>query len=128
MKKLAVAFAATVLLLSGCSVSHERPSPNPDKTQQIATPNTDQFIEQQRERIDEIDQEVAGLLKRRQEISQSVQRARTNDGGSRVDPKREEHIREVYRKQLGDAAGDKIAQSMLEAFRGQAPATPAPAN
>jgi chorismate mutase len=72
-----------------------------------------------RERIDALDAEIAGLVRRRIDVSRQIQAARIADGGRRVDLRRETEIIARYSDALG-RPGTAIAMALLELGRGQA--------
>jgi chorismate mutase len=67
--------------------------------------------------IDDIDRNVVELLRRRQDISSRIQRARLDAGGQRVDGTREASIIEYYRSAFGEAGAD-LAAALLRICRG----------
>ncbi|WP_051837653.1 chorismate mutase [Streptomyces sp. NRRL WC-3742] len=72
-----------------------------------------------RGRIDAVDSTVIDLLRRRRELSAQVQGLRTGEGGDRIDPGREEFVRNRYREALGDGGTD-LAATVLRLCRGSA--------
>ena len=72
-----------------------------------------------RVQIDALDEQIAGLILRRIEVSRAIQAARIADGGRRVDLRRESEIIGRYRAALGKP-GTGIAMALLELCRGRA--------
>ena len=72
-----------------------------------------------RARIDEIDAQIAGLVRERTDVSRQVQRARQADGGPRVVHARENEVVGRWRDELGRPGG-AIALALLELGRGPA--------
>lgn len=72
-----------------------------------------------REQIDAVDAQIATLIQRRIEISHQIQAARLQDGGRRVDLRRETEIIGRYTTALG-RPGTTIAMALLELGRGRA--------
>ncbi|MGV4891722.1 chorismate mutase [Streptomyces viridosporus] len=75
------------------------------------------FIDESRERIDEIDVQLIELIKKRQEISGSIQLHRLESGGNKSDTSRENDVLGTYRKGLGDKRGAALAMKILEMCR-----------
>jgi chorismate mutase len=75
------------------------------------------FIDESRERIDEIDVQLIKLIKRRQEISGSIQLHRLESGGRKSDTSRENDVLKAYHKGLGDKRGAALAMKILEICR-----------
>ncbi|MEV0700615.1 chorismate mutase [Saccharopolyspora sp. NPDC050389] len=71
-----------------------------------------------RQRIDEIDQRIIGLIHTRKVMSQQVQRTRIDAGGQRVEPIREAAITKTYCAPFGEA-GSALAAALLRICRGQ---------
>ncbi len=72
-----------------------------------------------RARIDEIDGQIAGLVRERSDVSRQVQRARQADGGPRVVHARENEVVGRWHDELGRPGG-AIALALLELGRGPA--------
>lgn len=72
-----------------------------------------------RARIDEIDAEIARLVRERTDVSRQVQRARQAEGGPRVAHARENEVVGRWRDELGRPGG-AIALALLELGRGPA--------
>ncbi len=71
-----------------------------------------------RAEIDEIDQQIIELVRRRMAVSRTIQQARIAAGGRRVELARETQIISRYREGLGKP-GTSIALSLLELCRGR---------
>jgi chorismate mutase len=70
-----------------------------------------------REQIDAIDAAIVRLVTERKRLSQRIQTARINSGGTRVELGRERLILDSYRQALG-ADGPLIADAILRVCRG----------
>jgi chorismate mutase len=70
-----------------------------------------------RERIDELDQRILGLLAERIAVSEEIQRARIASGGRRVHLSREMEVINRYSGALGKR-GAALAMTVLELCRG----------
>ncbi|MFF3981301.1 chorismate mutase [Streptomyces sp. NPDC055808] len=82
-----------------------------------AQDTTQATIAELRGSIDVLDAEILGLLERRRELSQTVQRVRMAAGGRRTEFKRENVIIKRYADRFG-LAGGAIAMKILEICRG----------
>ncbi|MEU4208483.1 chorismate mutase [Streptomyces sp. NPDC026206] len=71
-----------------------------------------------RERIDDLDGRIIGLVQERMAVSAVIQRERIASGGRRVSLSREMEILGHYRKQLGKP-GTALAMTLLELCRGR---------
>jgi chorismate mutase len=71
-----------------------------------------------RERIDALDEQIAGLIRQRIEVSRAIQAARIAKGGRGVDLRRETEIIGRYKGALG-RPGTAIAMALLELGRGK---------
>lgn len=70
-----------------------------------------------RERIDELDAQIAGLVKARADVSHRIQAARMRDGGTRVELGRERVVLQGYRDLLGPE-GALLGDAVLRVCRG----------
>jgi chorismate mutase len=70
-----------------------------------------------RGQIDAMDEAIARLVAERAKLSDRVQRARMNAGGTRVELGRERVILETYRAALGPQ-GPALADAVLQVCRG----------
>ena len=70
-----------------------------------------------RSRIDQLDQEIIGLIQRRLAISRDIQNARVRLGEPRIQHAREISIILRYRDRLGERGGS-LALLLLEMARG----------
>jgi chorismate mutase len=75
-------------------------------------------IEEGRQRIDAIDDELHTLLRTRLHVSQQIQRLRIDDGGHRVEPQREDAIIGRWTVALGEW-GPNVARAVLRLCRGE---------
>ncbi|MEU1373931.1 chorismate mutase [Streptomyces triculaminicus] len=71
-----------------------------------------------RERIDDLDGRIIGLVQERMAVSAVIQRERIGSGGRRVNLSREMEILGHYRDQLGKP-GTALAMTLLELCRGR---------
>ena len=71
-----------------------------------------------RQRIDELDQRIIGLLAERITVSEEIQRARIASGGRRVHLSREMEVINRYSGALG-RQGTALAMTVLALCRGQ---------
>ncbi|MEU4200901.1 chorismate mutase [Streptomyces sp. NPDC039022] len=71
-----------------------------------------------RERIDDLDGRIIGLVQERMAVSAVIQRERIGSGGRRVNLSREMEVLEHYRGQLG-RPGTALAMTLLELCRGR---------
>lgn len=70
-----------------------------------------------RGQIDALDTAIARLVAERAQLSQRIQTARLNAGGTRVELGRERAIVDHYRTNLG-SAGSALAEAVLRVCRG----------
>lgn len=70
-----------------------------------------------RHQIDAIDAAIVALVAERARLSQRIQTARMNSGGTRVELGRERVIRGAYRDALGEQ-GPHLADAVLQVCRG----------
>lgn len=70
-----------------------------------------------RERIDELDAQIAQLVRSRAEVSRRIQAARVRDGGTRIELGRERVILQGYRDVLGPD-GALLGDAVLRVCRG----------
>lgn len=70
-----------------------------------------------REQIDALDVALAQLVNERKRLSQRIQTARINSGGTRVELGRERVVLDSYRQALG-ADGPLLADAVLRVCRG----------
>ena len=71
-----------------------------------------------RDRIDDLDGRIIGLVQERMAVSAVIQEARITSGGRRVNLSREMEILGHYRDQLG-RPGTALAMTLLELCRGR---------
>ncbi|MGP4003130.1 chorismate mutase [Streptomyces sp. 8N706] len=71
-----------------------------------------------RERIDDLDGRIIGLVQERMAVSAAIQQARIASGGRRVNLSREMEILNHYSGQLG-RPGTALAMTLLELCRGR---------
>lgn len=71
-----------------------------------------------RERIDDLDGRIIGLVQERIAVSEQIQRARIASGGRRVNLSREMEILTHYSDQLGKN-GTVLAMTLLDLCRGR---------
>lgn len=71
-----------------------------------------------RQRIDELDSRIIGLVQERAAVSAAIQRERIASGGRRVNLARELEVLNHYRSQLG-RPGTALAMTLLELCRGR---------
>lgn len=82
------------------------------------TPEAAGIIHDARQRIDDLDGRIIGLVQERMAVSAVIQRERLTSGGRRVNLSREMEILAHYRDQLGKP-GTALAMTLLELSRGQ---------
>ncbi|MCF3174402.1 chorismate mutase [Streptomyces sioyaensis] len=82
------------------------------------TPQAAGIITGARQRIDDLDGRIIGLVQERMAVSAVIQRERLTSGGRRVNLSREMEILAHYRDQLGKP-GTALAMTLLELSRGQ---------
>ncbi|PJJ03888.1 chorismate mutase [Streptomyces sp. 2333.5] len=82
------------------------------------TPEAAGLITDARQRIDDLDGRIIGLVQERMAVSAVIQRERLTSGGRRVNLSREMEILAHYRDQLGKP-GTALAMTLLELSRGQ---------
>lgn len=70
-----------------------------------------------RNQIDAVDAAIVALVAERARLSQRIQTARMNSGGTRVELGRERVILDTYRAALGDQ-GPHLADAVLQVCRG----------
>ena len=80
---------------------------------------TETTVEGGRASIDALDEQIAQLVLRRNEVSRQIQAARLAEGGRRVDLRRETEVIGRYTAALG-RPGTTIAMALLELGRGRA--------
>ncbi|MBH1935986.1 chorismate mutase [Streptomyces sp. AV19] len=71
-----------------------------------------------RERIDDLDGRIIGLVQERMAVSEEIQRARIASGGRRVNLSREMEILTHYSDRLGKN-GTVLAMTLLDLCRGR---------
>ncbi|MCC5031749.1 chorismate mutase [Streptomyces sp. WAC 00631] len=71
-----------------------------------------------RERIDDLDARIIGLVRERMAVSAAIQEARITSGGRRVNLSREMEVLHHYREQLGKP-GTALAMTLLDLCRGR---------
>ena len=84
-----------------------------------ATRAIPESVDEGRELIDALDQEILRLVRARREVSRAIQRLRLSDGGGRLDPAREATVTHAYRSTLGPD-GEALAYHLLTLCRGEA--------
>ncbi|MFF4225787.1 chorismate mutase [Streptomyces abikoensis] len=94
------------------------PSPAPAADTGARTPEAAGVITGARERIDDLDGRIIGLVQERMAVSAVIQRERIASGGRRVNLSREMEILGHYREQLG-RPGTALAMTLLELCRGR---------
>ncbi|GHC58979.1 chorismate mutase [Streptomyces cinnamoneus] len=82
------------------------------------TPQAAGVITGARERIDDLDGRIIGLVQERMAVSAVIQRERIASGGRRVNLSREMEILNHYSEQLGKP-GTALAMTLLELCRGR---------
>ncbi|MGY5128522.1 chorismate mutase [Streptomyces nigrescens] len=82
------------------------------------SPEAAGIITDARQRIDDLDGRIIGLVQERMAVSAVIQRERLTSGGRRVNLAREMEILAHYRDQLGKP-GTALAMTLLELSRGQ---------
>ncbi|MEV6110903.1 chorismate mutase [Streptomyces sp. NPDC051940] len=82
------------------------------------TPEAAGVINGARERIDALDEQIIALVQQRMAVSASIQKARIESGGRRVNLSREMEILGHYRDELG-RPGTALAMTLLELCRGR---------
>lgn len=87
--------------------------------QSAAAETTAAEIAAARERIDEVDERIIGLIRERMAVSAGIQRARVAAGGRRMHLAREMEVLRRYRDGLGKP-GTQLAMTLLELCRGPA--------
>ncbi|MFE6779117.1 chorismate mutase [Streptomyces sp. NPDC057702] len=75
-------------------------------------------IRDARQRIDDLDGRIIGLVQERAAVSAAIQRERITSGGRRVNLARELEVLNHYRGQLGKP-GTALAMTLLELCRGR---------
>jgi chorismate mutase len=86
-------------------------------TTAVDQPDTADAIPVLRAQIDALDAAIVRLVAERARLSQRIQAARMNAGGTRVELGRERVILETYRAALGPN-GPGLADSVLQVCRG----------
>ncbi|WP_269853677.1 chorismate mutase [Streptomyces sp. RPT161] len=76
------------------------------------------LISDARQRIDDLDQRIIGLLAERVTVSEQIQRERIASGGRRVHLSREMEVINRYNGELG-RQGTALAMTVLALCRGQ---------
>lgn len=94
------------------------PAPSPVADTGARTPEAAGVITGARERIDDLDGRIIGLVQERMAVSAVIQRERIASGGRRVNLSREMEILGHYREQLG-RPGTALAMTLLELCRGR---------
>jgi 3-deoxy-7-phosphoheptulonate synthase len=84
-----------------------------------AARTTPESVEEGRELIDALDEEILRLVRARREVSCAIQALRLNEGGGRLDPAREATVTHAYRSTLGPD-GEALAYNLLTLCRGEA--------
>ncbi|PBC84477.1 chorismate mutase [Streptomyces sp. 2224.1] len=94
------------------------PAPAPGTDTGAHTAEAAGIIQDARQRIDDLDGRIIGLVQERMAVSAVIQRERLTSGGRRVNLSREMEILAHYRDQLGKP-GTALAMTLLELSRGQ---------
>ncbi|MGW7575210.1 chorismate mutase [Streptomyces sp. NPDC054765] len=94
------------------------PAPSAAPGTGARTPEAAGIITDARQRIDDLDGRIIGLVQERMAVSAVIQRERLTSGGRRVNLSREMEILAHYRDQLGKP-GTALAMTLLELSRGQ---------
>ncbi|WP_336051322.1 chorismate mutase [Streptomyces sp. CA2R101] len=94
------------------------PAPAPGTGTGAHTAEAAGIIQDARQRIDDLDGRIIGLVQERMAVSAVIQRERLTSGGRRVNLSREMEILAHYRDQLGKP-GTALAMTLLELSRGQ---------
>lgn len=89
------------------------PTPSPERPVDPA-----EAIPVLRERIDELDAQIAQLVRARADVSRRIQAARVHDGGTRIELGRERVVLQGYRDVLGPD-GPLLGDAVLRVCRGQ---------
>ncbi|MBQ0890180.1 chorismate mutase [Streptomyces sp. RM72] len=79
--------------------------------------SVEDYIAEQRSRIDELDGLLIETIKARREVSLGIQRRRTEARGPKSDTPRENKIIEKYGEELGGRQGVSLALEVLKACR-----------
>jgi len=83
----------------------------------VATDDGEQTIGMLREQIDALDGALLHIVAERVRVSQRIQTARMNAGGTRVELGRERVVLDAYRQALGPDGGT-LADAVLRICRG----------
>ena len=83
----------------------------------VASDDGEQTIGMLREQIDALDGALLHIVAERVRVSQRIQTARMNAGGTRVELGRERVVLDAYRQALG-ADGGTLADAVLRICRG----------
>lgn len=94
-------------------------STNAPATRELTPEQAQAVIAEARGRIDELDERIIELVRRRMGVSAEVQSARITTGGPRLALNRELEILARYRAALGPQ-GTEVAMQLLELCRGRA--------
>lgn len=86
--------------------------------QDRAEQDSAEVIAAARRSIDELDQQIIALVRRRMGVSAEIQQARLSSGGRRLSLSRENEILARYREELG-RPGTTLAMTLLELCRGR---------
>ena len=89
------------------------------------TDNTAAVINDARDQINTLDEQIITLILERMTISARIQQARITSGGRRTNLSREMGILKRYRESLGKP-GTALSMALLELCRGPLKATPKP--
>jgi chorismate mutase len=90
---------------------------SPDSADSTQLADSAEAIPVLREQIDALDLALTRLVNERKRLSQRIQTARINSGGTRVELGRERLILDSYRQALG-ADGPLLADAVLRVCRG----------
>ncbi|PGH48630.1 chorismate mutase [Streptomyces sp. Ru87] len=114
----AVAPAAAPAVRNADGPASDRPASDGAASTGASTDEAAALIAGARQRIDDLDGRIIGLVQERIAVSAAVQEARVRSGGRRVSLSREMEILAHYRTQLGKP-GTALAMTLLELCRGR---------
>ncbi|MBN6040426.1 chorismate mutase [Amycolatopsis sp. 195334CR] len=88
----------------------------PSESERVLTP-AEQVVQTTRGRIDEIDDQIIGLIEQRRKLSTEIQSARLGAGGTKISYGRENVVIGRYSRELGKP-GRVLSLAILEVCRG----------
>ena len=97
--------------------SQDASTPDASSADTADAPGDAEAIPVLRGQIDALDAAICRLVAERARLSQRIQAARVNSGGTRVELGRERLILDTYRRALGPA-GASLADAILRVCRG----------